>query len=259
MTAKGKLEGKVTLITGATSGIGRATAILFADEGAKVVAVGRRKEKGEELVNSIKKRGRDAYYVQADVSKAADCERMVKAAVQKYGKLNILFNNAGVVHVAKITETTEEAWDRVMNINLKGVFLASKYAIPEILKAGGGAIINTGSIYGNLGAGSYAAYCASKGGVQNLTRAIAMEYADKKIRINAVAPGSVMTEMLEEEIKIWGGDQPEQQKEKFAAMQPNGRIASPEEIAKVVLFLASDDASYITGASIDVDGGFSAQ
>jgi len=254
-----RLDGKVTLVTGATSGIGRATAILFADEGCKVVVVGRRRDKGEELVNSIGKRGGDAYYVQADVSKATDCERMVRTAVEKYGRLDIVFNNAGIIHVARVTDTSEADWDRVIDVNLKGVFLVSKYAIPEMLKAGGGSIVNTGSIYGNLGAGSYTAYCASKGGVLNLTRALAMEYADKNIRINCVSPGSVMTEMLEQEIRIWGGNNPEEQKEKFAQMQPNRRIASPEEVAKVVLFLASDDASFMTGANVDVDGGYSAQ
>jgi len=258
MSAKKKLQGRVAIITGATSGIGRATAILFADEGAKVVAVGRRRQKGEELVDLITKKGGEVLYVAADVSKAADCKRVVNTTVENYGRLDILFNNAGVIHIGKITDTSEEDYDRVMDINVKGVYLASKYAIPEILKSEGGAIINTGSIYGNLGAASYTAYCASKGAVLNLTRAMAMEYPDR-IRINCVSPGSVMTDMLDEEIKIWGGDQPEQQKAKFAAMQPIGRIAAPEEIAKVVLFLASDDGSYITGASIDVDGGFSTQ
>lgn len=259
MTTNRKLDGKVAIVTGATSGIGRATAILFAKHGVKVVAVGRRREKGLELVESIRKDGGEAHFFQGDVSKPTDCEEMVKTTLEEYGKLDILFNNAGVVHVGKITETSEADWDRVIDINLKGVFLSSKYAIPELLKAGGGVIINTGSIYGNLGAGSYTAYCASKAGVQNLTRAMAMEYAEENIRVNCVSPGSVMSEMLEQEIKIWGGDNPEQQKQKFASMQPNRRIASPEEIAKVVLFLASDDASYMTGAIVDVDGGFSAQ
>jgi len=259
LVSHNRLDGKVALITGATSGIGRSAAILFAEEGAEVVVAGRRRDKGTELVDSIKRRGGEAHYVQGDVSKASDCERIVRAAVEKYGKLDIVLNNAGIVHVARVTDTSEADWDRVLDVNLKGVFLVSKYAIPEMLKAGGGSIVNTGSIYGNLGAGSYAAYCASKGGVLNLTRALAIEYADKNIRINCVSPGSVMTEMLEQEIKIWGSDNPELQKEKFAQMQPNRRIASPEEVAKVVLFLASDDASYMTGANVDVDGGYSAQ
>lgn len=254
-----KLKGKVAIVTGAASGIGRATALLMAKEGAKVIVVDINEKGGRESVEIIKHDGGEAYFLQADVSKPADCERMVKTALIEYGKLDILFNNAGVVHVGMITETSEADWDRILDINLKGVFLVSKYAIPEMLRAGGGAIVNTGSIYGNLGAGSYTAYCASKGGVINLTRALAMEYAEKNIRVNCVCPGSVMTGMLQQEINIFAPDNPEQQKEKFAQMQPNRRIASPEDIAKVVLFLSSDDASYMTGSIVDVDGGFSAQ
>jgi NAD(P)-dependent dehydrogenase (short-subunit alcohol dehydrogenase family) len=224
-----------------------------------VVVVGRRKRKGAELVDFIRKERGEAHYVQADVANATDCKKIVKAALEKYEKLDIVFNNAGVVHVAPVTDTSEADWDRVLNVNLKGVFLVSKYAISEMLKARSGSIINTGSIYGNLGAANYSAYCASKAGVLNLTRALAIEYADKNIRVNCISPGSVMTEMLEREIALWGADNPERQKEKFAQMQPNRRIASPEEIAKVVLFLASDDASYMTGADVDVNGGFSAQ
>jgi NAD(P)-dependent dehydrogenase (short-subunit alcohol dehydrogenase family) len=254
-----KLKGKVAIVTGAASGIGRATALLMAKEGAKVIVVDINEKGGRESVEIIKHDGGEAHFLQADVSKPADCERMVKTALIEYGKLDILFNNAGVVHVGMITETSEADWDRILDINLKGVFLVSKYAIPEMLRAGGGAIVNTGSIYGNLGAGSYTAYCASKGGVINLTRALAMEYAEKNIRVNCVCPGSVMTGMLQQEINIFAPDNPEQQKEKFAQMQPNRRIASPEDIAKVVLFLSSDDASYMTGSIVDVDGGFSAQ
>jgi NAD(P)-dependent dehydrogenase (short-subunit alcohol dehydrogenase family) len=254
-----KLKGKVAIVTGAAAGIGRATAVLMAKEGAKLVVVDVNAKGGPETVELIKRDGGEACFSQADVSKSADCERMVKTAIREYGKLDILFNNAGVVQVGKITETSEADWDKVIDINLKGVFLGSKYAIPEMLRTGGGAIVNTGSIYGNLGAGSYTAYCASKGGVINLTRALAMEYAEKNIRVNCVCPGSVMTGMLQQEINIFGADNPEKQKEKFAQMQPNRRIASPEEIARVVLFLSSDDASYMTGASVNVDGGFSAQ
>jgi len=254
-----KLNGKVAIITGAGSGIGRATAILMAKEGAKVLVVDVNDKGGQETVDAIRHDGGQAFFSRADVSKPADCEKMVKTALREYGKLDILFNNAGVVHVGTITETSEEDWDRVLDINLKGVFLASKYAIPEMLRTGGGAIVNTGSIYGNLGAGSYSAYCASKGGVINLTRALAMEYAEKNIRVNCVCPGSVMTAMLQQEIDILAPDNPEEQKRRFAQMQPIHRIASPEEIAKVVLFLSSDDASNMTGASVNVDGGFSAQ
>jgi len=212
-------------------------------------------EGGEETVSIMKKAGGEASFIKADVSKTADVQNMVKATVYTYGKLDILINNAGVIQtMAPTQETPEETWDRVININLKGVFLRIKYAAPEILKAGGGAIVNASSVAGLVGMAGAPAYCASKGGVVQLTRVAALDYATHNIRVNCVCPYVIWTPMVE---VLTGGN--EQTIAQFTAMESVGKMGKPEEVANLYLFLASDDASFVTGVAIPVDGAFVAQ
>jgi NAD(P)-dependent dehydrogenase (short-subunit alcohol dehydrogenase family) len=251
----GKLDGKVALITGGGLGIGREIATLFAKEGAKVMVADYAPESGEETVSMMKKAGGDASFVKADVSKIADVENMVKATVDTYGKLDILINNAGVMQSMVPThETPDDEWERVININLKGVFLGIKYAVPVMLKGGGGVIVNAASVAGLVGFGNSAAYCASKGGVVQLTKVAALDYATQNIRVNCICPGVIWTPM----VKAITGDN-EQAIAQFTAMEPVGRMGKPEEVAQAYLFLASDDASFVTGVALPVDGAFVAQ
>jgi NAD(P)-dependent dehydrogenase (short-subunit alcohol dehydrogenase family) len=245
----GKLDGKVALITGAGSGIGRASAILFAQEGAKVAVADYVPAGGQETVKMIKDSGGEAVFIEADVSKTADVQRMVNATVEAYGRIDILFNNAGINGpLVRTAEASEEDWDRIININLKGVFLASKYSIPVMLSGGGGAIVNTASIAGFMASPYDAAYSASKGGVIQLTKSIALEYAHQNIRVNCICPGVIETPMAEMEIL------PER-----AYYIPQKRKGQPEDIARAALYLASEDSSYVTAASLVVDGGWTAQ
>lgn len=249
------LPGKVAIITGAGSGLGRATAIIFAKEDAKVVVAANKERDGEQTVKSIKEAGGDAILVQIDVTKASDLEKAVKAAVARYGKLDIMFNNAGTPGPGKlIADITEEEWNRVVSVNLTGVFLGTKYAIPDMLKCGGGVIINVSSVAGVSPRRYTGAYAAAKAAVIQLTRVTALEYARKNIRVNCILPGPIDTPFFS---KVAGGD-PEKIaifKEMVRNEVPLGRFAQPEEIARVALFLASDDASYITGAAFAADGG----
>ncbi len=250
-----KLKGKVAVITGAGSGIGRAAALLFAEEGAKVVVADYSVAGGQETVKQIKAKGGEATFVATDVSKAADVQKMIKTAIDKYGRLDILYNNAGIEGPLGPTENVSEAdWDRVLSVNLKGVFLGSKHAIPQMLKQGGGVIINTASIAGLVGVANMPAYCASKGGIVLLTKTMALEYARKNIRVNCICPGAVKTPMLDR----FTGSQPEA--EKFLReSQPVGRWGEPEEIAQAALYLASEQSSFVTGTTLIVDGGLTAQ
>jgi NAD(P)-dependent dehydrogenase (short-subunit alcohol dehydrogenase family) len=250
-----RLKGKVAIVTGAGSGLGRAAALLFAGEGAKVVVAAHRDKDGEQTVKSIKEAGGDAIFAQVDVTKAADLEHAIKAAMDKYGKLNIMLNNAGTPGPGKlIADLTEEEWNRVISVNLTGVFLGTKYAIPEMLKGGGGVIINVSSVAAVSPRRYAGAYAAAKAGVIQLTRTTALEYARNNIRVNCILPGPIDTPFF---TKVAGGDP-----EKIAIFKeivrnevPLGRFAQPEEIARVALFLASDEASYITGAAFAADGG----
>ncbi len=252
-----KLAGKVAIVTGGSSGIGLATAMLFAAEGASVVIAARDELRGRKALLAVEREGGEGLFVRCDVSKSGDCLDAVEAAVRAYGRLDILFNNAGVIHSGKsVVDTTEEEWDDTMDVNVKGAFFMSRYAIPAIAESGGGAIVNNASIWGLVGGALCAAYCASKGAVVLLTKAMALDHAAQNIRVNCVCPGSVDTPMLEGEMAEQGGR--EAVISSIAARHPLNRIATPEEVARAVLFLACDDSSFITGAALPVDGGRSA-
>lgn len=251
-----RLQGKVAIVTGAGSGLGRASAILFAGEGAKVVVAANKEKDGEQTVNSIKESGDDAVYAKVDVTRASDIEKAVKVALDRYGKLDIMLNNAGTPGPGKlIADLTEEEWNRVISVNLTGVFLGTKYAIPAMLKGGGGGvIINVSSVAGVSPRRYTAAYSSAKAGVIQLTKVTAVEYARKNIRVNCILPGPIDTPFF---TKVAGADPDKIAifKEQVKNEVPLGRFAQPEEIARVALFLASDEASYITGAAFAVDGG----
>jgi len=248
-----QMENKVALVTGGASGIGRATALAFAREGAKVVVVNDvNVAGGEETAKFIKKAGGESIFVKCDVSKAVEVERMIKKAVEAFGRLDFAFNNSGISGDFVMTaDCTEENWDNVININLKGVWLCMKYEIPQMLKQGGGAIVNTSSAAGLIGTPTGQAYCASKHGVVGLTKSAALEYVKSGIRINVVCPGSVRTSMTEELFARQPGI------EEFIkqSLCPMGRIADPREVAEVVVWLCSEAASFITGVALPVDGG----
>jgi len=247
------LKGKVALVTGGASGIGRATALLFAREGAAVAIVDLDEPHARTAVQDIEAQGGQAIFIRCDVTRADECQHSVQATLEQFGRLDILFNNAGIVRRADVIETTEEEWDRVMDVNVKSIFLMSKYVVPVMAAAGGGAIINTSSGWGLKGGGNAVAYCASKGAVTNMTRAMAIDHGKQKIRVNAVCPGDTDTPMLRDEARQLG-----ETEDRFlaeSANRPLGRYAQPEEIAQAVLYLASDAASYVTGTALVVDGG----
>ena len=247
------LKGKCALITGGASGIGRATALLLAREGAAVAVVDLDEAKGRAVAQEIVDGGGRAIFVPCDVSQAADCERAVQQTVDELGGLDILFNNAGIIRRADVLGTTEEEWDRVMAVNVKSVFLMSKHAIPVMEKASGGAIVNTGSGWGLVGGGNAISYCASKGAVVNMTRAMAIDHGARNIRVNCVCPGDTDTEMLRNEAQQLGASE-----DAFladAADRPLRRVGTPEEIAQAVLYLVGDASSFVTGTTLVVDGG----
>jgi NAD(P)-dependent dehydrogenase (short-subunit alcohol dehydrogenase family) len=249
----GSLTGKRALITGGASGIGRETALLFAREGAAVAVVDLDEVGGQAVVREIANNGGQAIFVRCDVSQAADCQHAVQQTVDKLGGLDILFNNAGIIRRATVIDTTEEEWDRVMAVNVKSIFLLSKYAIPVMAQAGGGVIINTASGWGLVGGRKAVSYCASKGAVVNMTRAMALDHGEQNIRVNCICPGDTDTGMLRNEAR-----QLEEPCERFlaeAAQRPLRRIGRPEEIAQAALYLASDASSFVTGTSLVVDGG----
>ena len=247
-----QLYGKVALITGASSGIGRATAIAFASAGAKVVAASRRSTEGEETVRLILEVGGEAIFVKTDVSNAAEVDALVNKTVDIYGSLDYACNNAGIGGVPSlITDMSEEDWDCLVDVNLKGTWLCLKYELRAMLKQGGGAIVNIASVAGIVGFAGYASYCATKGGVIALTRAAAIEYAKEGIRINAVSPGAIETDML--------ATHSADVRNQLTAKHPIGRTGKPEEVAETVVWLCSDVASFVTGHNIMIDGGYSAQ
>ena len=248
-----QLEGKVALITGGASGIGRATALLFAREGAAVAVADMDDQRAQAVAQEIMDEGGRATAVRCDVSQAADCQHAVQETVMAFGSLDILFNNAGIIRRANVLEISEEEWDRAMSVNVKSIYLMSRYAIPVMEETGGGAIVNTGSGWGLTGGRNAVSYCASKGAVVNMTRAMALDHAAQQIRVNCVCPGDTDTGMLRSEAQQLGAAT-----EAFlieAADRPLGRIGKPDDIAQAVLYLASEASSFVTGTTLVVDGG----
>jgi NAD(P)-dependent dehydrogenase (short-subunit alcohol dehydrogenase family) len=252
-----RLAGKVAIITGAGAGIGRATALLFAKEGAKVVVADRDSERGAETISIIREDGGEATFIQADVSQAADAERMARATVETYGKLDILVNNAGIYTQGSVVEMMEEDWDRILDVNLKGVFLCSKYCIPEMIKGGGGSIVNIGSEAGIVGIKNQVAYNVSKSGVIALTKSMALDFALHNVRVNCLCPGRTLTPLVEK--VITESQDPESTRRALEEDRPMERMGRPEEIAAGILYLASDESPYATGAILSIDGGYTAQ
>ena len=251
---KSRFEGKSVLVTGAGSGIGRATALAFAEEGARLIVSDINDAAGQGTAGMIRDRGGDADFIHADVSRGADCAAMVDRAVSRFGSLHVAFNNAGInLQVAPIADVDEADWQRILAINLTGVFLSMKYEIPVMKRAGGGAIINTASVGGLIGTAGVTAYCATKHGVVGLTKSAALDHIGDGIRINAICPGGTLTPMLTEWFK-----HPEVERAALS-QTPIGRMAQPAEIARTVLFLASEESSFMVGHALVADGGLTAQ
>ncbi len=250
------LAGKVVIITGASSGMGKAAALLFSKNGAKVVLADIDERGGQEVTHAINKEskasGNAAIFVKTDVAKSNEAERCVKAAVAEFGKVDCLYNNAGINPVGTVTDTSEELWERVIGTNLKGAYLMSKFAIPEMQRRDGGSIVCTSSVDGVLAIYNEAAYIASKGGIIALTKSMALDFAKDKIRVNCILPGAIRTPLLEKFMK----DNPSVGDQSHG--HALGRIGEPEEVANMAMFLLSDLSSFVTGAIIPVDGGYSA-
>lgn len=247
-----RLKDKVAIVTGAASGIGKATAILFAEHGAKTVIADIDEDPAKQTVAAIRDTGNEALYVETDVTILENTERMVQETLNTYGKLDILVSSAGIAMRLPVADLPEADWHRCLNVNLTGVYLCAKAAIPAMQKNGGGCIINLSSIYGLVGADVRAAYVASKGGVTNLTRGMALDYAEDNIRVNCICPGFVETPLVAGVIKTPAEYQT------LADKHPMRRLAQPEEIAYGALYLASDEAAFVTGIALPIDGGYTA-
>jgi meso-butanediol dehydrogenase / (S,S)-butanediol dehydrogenase / diacetyl reductase len=248
-----RLKQKVAIVTGGASGIGKTTAELFAEEGAKVVVADWNREAGEQTASTLSKTGYNVLYCFADVSKSQDVELLIQTTVNHYGKLDVVVNNAAIQILARLVDTAEEAWDRIQSVNLKGVFLGCKFAIPAMIEGGGGSIVNIASVLGFVGDPDLAAYCAAKGGVIALTKTAALTYGPQGVRVNCICPGDVETPL----VKAYFDKSPEPEKfrQEISSKYALRRIATPREIAEVAVFLASDESSFITGSSVVVDGG----
>jgi meso-butanediol dehydrogenase / (S,S)-butanediol dehydrogenase / diacetyl reductase len=251
-----RLSGKMAFITGGGTGIGRACALLFAREGAKVAVAGRRREPLDAVVQEIIAEGHEALAVECDVAKESSVERAIGAAEQRFGGLNVIVNNAGTLYVGTAEETSEGDWSRVITANLTGTFLASRAAVPVLRRAGGGSIVNIGSYLGLVGLKNRAAYCASKGGVTLLTKAMALDHAAEKIRVNCICPALVETEMALSAIARM--PDPAAYRKHRESQIPLGRAGRPEEVAQLAVFLASDESAWMTGNAIAIDGGTTA-
>ncbi len=247
-------EGKSVLVTGGTSGIGKATAIAFAEAGAKVVVTGRREKEGKQVVAEIEKAGGSAAFFQADFSKEADVKAAVDFVVATFGRLDVAFNNAGVEAAGPLSEVTEEGYRKVFDINVWGVLAAMKHEVGAMLKTGGGAIVNTSSTFGHVGAAQVTVYVASKHAVEGMTKCVALEFAQQNIRVNAISPAAIETDMIDR----FAGKEGEA-RDALIAKHPIGRLGKSNEIAAAVLYLCSDAASFTTGTSLAVDGGWLAQ
>lgn len=251
-----RLAGKVALITGGGTGIGRAIALAFAREGAGVAVAGRRLEKLRDVISEVQKAGGAGLALECDVTKKSDVERAVRGVVERFGRLNVLVNNAGMLHVSTVEGISEDEWDEMMRVNAKGPFLASRAVLPEFRKCGGGAIVNIGSVLGLFAVRDRAAYCASKGAVTMLTKAMALDHAQEKIRVNCICPSVVETDL----VKGVFDQTPEGQKRLKARLTtiPLGRLGKPEDVAELAVFLASEESSWLTGGAIPLDGGVTA-
>lgn len=250
-----RFDGQVALVTGGTSGIGRATAIAFGAEGAKVVVAGRREKEGLDVVKAIEKAGGKAIFVRTDVAKEADVEALVKKTLATFGRLDVAFNNAGLEErLSPMHLQSEEVYDALMDVNVKGVWLSMKHQIPAMKKTGGGSIVNNSSVAGLIGFPQAGLYAATKHAVIGLTKSAALEYAKENVRVNNVAPGAIRTEMFE---RFAGGEGSDMDRA-MAAMHPIGRVGAPEEVASAVLWLCAKESAFVTGQTIPVDGGFTA-
>jgi NAD(P)-dependent dehydrogenase (short-subunit alcohol dehydrogenase family) len=253
-----KLENKTALITGGGTGVGKATAMLFAREGANVVITGRREEVLVETAGEAKANNLSIEFLVSDVSLEEDCKHAVDFTINKFGRIDILFNNAGVSYMGKTHETSTEMWDETFDVNVRGIYLMSKYSIPYMLEKGSGCIVNNSSILGlKASPAGFSAYASSKGAVNQLTKSMALEYADKGIRINVICPGTVYTPMMDYLFDQWEDRKTGEQR--YISVHPIGRLAQPEEIAHAVLFLCDDNVKFMTGAALSVDGGMSAK
>lgn len=249
----GRVDNKVAIVTGGALGIGRAAALALAREGARVVVADLNVEGGEQTVRDIQDARGEAFFQRVDVGRSADLEHVVAETVRRYGGLHVLVNNVGIAIPGSAAEISEEDWNKTLNINLTSVWRGMKYAIPEMIKGGGGSIINMSSVQGLVGFSGWAAYAASKGGINALTQQVAVDYAPQNIRVNAIAPGTIMTPMNERIFEAT--EDKEALITTWNKLHPLGRFGQPEEVANVIVFLASDESSFVTGAIIRVDGG----